>query len=176
MELCRTALFAAILTIIELVSFTCLYPVLPPIVAVPFVTTFVLAMSIPFIKHQWIVSLIAATLVILFMGNLLPGPLTIPVYGAMFQTRKVKLSGALSAMIHVIYGVFLAPLIFSVAPAKILYISCQNFFNSFTIALVAVLVLFGLFGAVAAGSGYKLGRLIGKEYFHLSYGAVIFIK
>lgn len=143
---------------------------MPPIVAVPFVTTFVLAMSVPFVKNQAILSIIATTLVLLFMGNILPGPLTIPVYGIMFQTRKVKFSGASSAVIHVIYGVFLAPLIFSVAPAKVLYMSFQNFFNSFAIANVVVLLLFGVFGAISAGSGYKLGRLIEKQYCHLNYG------
>jgi hypothetical protein len=175
-ELCRTALFAAILTIVELASFTCIYPILPPIVAVPFITTFVLAMSIPFVKNQGVLSLIATTLVLLFMGNILPGPLTIPVYGAMFQTRKVKFSGASSAIIHAIYGVFLAPLIFSVAPAKIVYTSFQNFFNSFAIANLVVLILFGVFGAISAGSGYKLGQLIEKQYFRLNDEESTFTK
>jgi hypothetical protein len=162
-ELSKTALFSVILIVTEFISFNFTWPVLPPIVVVPFITSFVLAMALPFIKTQWIIGLIASLVIMIQKGGILPGPLIIPIYGFIFQTRKVKLSGAISSIIHVLYGVFLAPLIFSVAPATIVYKWLLVYLGSFAPAIVIAAVVFGVGGALAARSGYKIGLKIAKN-------------
>jgi hypothetical protein len=161
-ELSRAAIFSVILTVAELISFNFTWPILPPILVVPFITSFVLAMTIPFIRTQWIVGLIASLVTTISKGGFLPGPLIIPIYGFIFQTRKVKLSGAISSIIHVFYGVFLAPLIFTVAPATIVYKWLLIYFESLASVVVAA-IIFGGGGAIAASSGYKIGSKIARN-------------
>ena len=162
-ELSRVAIFSSILTIAELMSFDFTWPLLPPIVVVPFVTSFILGISIPFIKSQWIMGLVAFVITNISKGGILPGPFIIPVYGFIFHTRRVKLSGAFSSIIHLFYGVFLAPSIFAVAPAKIAYSWFLLRFGSFAPAIVVATTVFGIGGAIAAGSGHGIGLRIAKN-------------
>jgi len=136
---------------------------LPPIVVMPFVTSFVLAMSIPFHRGQWIMGLVASLLTVVSNGGILPGPFIIPVYGFVFQTGRVKLSGAVSSIIHVVYGVFLAPLIFVVAPAKVVLNWLLVYVSSLVPAVIIFLVVFGVAGAIAASSGYGIGLRIAED-------------
>ena len=162
-ELSGVAIFSSILTIAEVMSFALTWPLLPPIVVVPFITSFILAISIPFTRSQWIIGLIAFLITNISKGGILPGPFIIPAYGFIFQTGRVKLSGVLSSIIHVFYGVFLAPLIFSVAPAKLVYDWLLLSFGSFAPAILVATTVFGIGGAIAAGSGQAIGSGIAKN-------------
>ena len=162
-EISTTAVFSAILTVVEVVGYNFTYPILPPVAVTPFFTSFILAMSIPFTKKQWMMGLIASLITNISKGGFLPGPFIIPIYGFLFTTRKVKLSGALSSIIHLVYGVFLAPFMFSVAPAKIVYEWILHYLSSYVLAIVVAILIFGVGGAIAASSGYKTGLKIAKN-------------
>ena len=103
-------------------------------------------------------------------GGILPGPFIIPAYGCIFQTRRVKLSGALSSIIHVFYGVFLAPSIFAVTPARIVHGWFLLRFGSFAPSIIVATTVFGMGGAIAAGFGHAIGlkianNLTGARYY-----------
>jgi hypothetical protein len=136
---------------------------LPPILVVPFITSFILGVSLSVTRGQWIIGLVASQVISISTGAFLPGPLILPVYGVVFQTRRAKLSGAVSAMVHVIHGVFLAPLIFMVAPAKIVYNWLLAYVGSFVPAILIMTVVFGLGGAIVAGAGYRIGLKLAKN-------------
>ena len=162
-ELSRIAIFSVILTLAELICYNLTWPMLPPIVVMPFVTSFVLAMSIPFHGGQWIMGLVASLLTIVSNGGILPGPFMIPIYEFVFQTRRVKLSGAVSSIIHVVYGVFLAPLIFIVAPAKVVLNWLLVYVRGLVPAMIVFLMVFGMAGAIAASLGYGIGLRIAEN-------------
>jgi len=117
--------------------------------------------------------LVASLIVNLSKGGLLPGPFIIPIYGFIFQFRRVKIAGATSAMIHMLYGVFLAPLIFAVAPAKIVYDWLLAYIGSLVPVLVVIGLIYGLGGALAAETGYRIGSKISKN---LQNGAERYIR
>jgi hypothetical protein len=50
-EIAETALFASILTVVDVLTYEFTWPGLAPIVIVPFITSFVLAMSLLFTKN-----------------------------------------------------------------------------------------------------------------------------
>jgi len=103
--------------------------------------------------------LVASLIANISKGGFLPGPFIIPIYGFIFQTRRVTLSGASSSIIHMFYGVFLAPLIFTVAPAKIVYELLLFYLGnpSLALAIIFAAIIFGIGGAVAASLGHKIG-------------------
>jgi hypothetical protein len=163
LELCRTAMFSAILTAVLFITFSYTWPVLPPIVVIPFVTSFVLALSIPFSRNQWVTGLVASLFTIILKGGILPGPFIIPFYGFIFTSRRVKLSGLLTSIIHLFYGILLAPLIFSVAPAKIVYEWVLLYANNFAPVIVSAMLIFGALGAIASSVGYTIGLRIARS-------------
>ena len=132
-------MFSTILTLADLADIiihNLTGTLLPPVVVVPFVTSLILAMSIPFTKRQWIIGLVASLIVIISIGASMPGPFIFPIYGFIFQIRRVKLAGAISAVTHIMYGVLLAPLVFVVSPAKIVYSWLLVYVGSFIPAFV----------------------------------------
>jgi hypothetical protein len=162
-ELSKLAVFSALLTVVELAVFTFTWPALPPIVVVPFITSLMLGLSLRYFRGQFLMALIACVITTLFKGALLPGPLALPVYGLIFQSGRVRLSGALSSAFHVIYGVFIAPAFFSVAPAKLLYDWMLRYVSNFDLAILVMLVIFAAGGALSAAAGYALGSRVSKS-------------
>lgn len=163
-EVSTTAIFSAILAVTEFMNYNFTYPIISPIVVVPFITSFILASSIPFTKSQWIIGLIASLITNISKGGFLPGPFIIPIYGFIFQTRRVKFSGMFSSSIHMFYGVFLAPFIFSVAPAKIVYEWLLHYCSNFAITIIVAATIFCMVGGIAATLGYKMGLKIAKNF------------
>lgn len=162
-EVARTALFASVLTVVDIITYKSTWPMLPPIVIAPFITSFVLGMSIPFTRHQWVMGLLASLMTILLTGGILPGPYILLIYGFVFQTARTKFAGALASVAHMFYGVFLAPLIFSVAPAKIVYAWLLAHLGSLAPAITVAAFIFIVGGATTAASGYKIALRIAKN-------------
>ena len=162
-EVARTAVFSSILTVVDVMSYQLIWPMLPPILVAPFVTCFILGISLPFSKHQWVIGLVASLVAVLFTGGVLCGPFILPIYGFVFQTKWVKFSGAFSSVIHMFYGVFLAPFVFSVAPAKIVYNWLLLYLGNFATAILAAVLIFAIGGVIAGTSGYRLGLRIAKN-------------
>ncbi len=154
------AIFSALFSVIELIVYTFTWPALPPILIAPFIASFFLALTIPFSRSQWVMGLIASVITIAARGAVLPGPFVIPVYGFVFQSRRVKLSGAVSSVFHVLYCLFLAPLIFAAAPGKVIYQLLMTYLGSFAPAVTVAVVAFGVGGIMAASVGRALGTRV----------------
>jgi hypothetical protein len=161
--LARLAVFSGLLTVLELATFTFTYPALPPIVVVPFVTCFMLGLSLRYFRGQLVMASIACVITLLLKGAVLPGPLALPAYGLLFQSGRARLSGALSSAFHAVYGVFIAPTLFSVAPAKLLYDWMLRYVSNFDLAILVMLVIFAAGGALSAAAGYALGFRVSKS-------------
>lgn len=161
-ELSRTAILSALFSVIEFTVYTFTWPALPPIIMVPFITSFFLALTMPFSKSQWAMGLIASVITIVARGAVLPGPFVIPVYGLVFQSRRVKLSGMVSSVFHVLYCLFLAPLIFVVAPGKVIYQWLLAHLGSYAPAVAVAVVVFGVGGVLAASAGRTMGTRLAK--------------
>ena len=162
-EVARTALFASVLTVVDVITYRSTWPMLPPIVLAPFITSFILGMSIPFTRHQWVMGLLASLITILATGGILPGPYILLIYGVVFQTARTKFAGALASVAHMFYGVFLAPLIFSIAPAKIVYNWLLTYVGNLAPAITVAACIFIVGGAITAASGYKIALRIAKN-------------
>jgi hypothetical protein len=155
-EVARTALFSSVLAVVDVMAYKLTWPMLPPIFVTPFINCFIFGMSVPFTKHQWIMGLLASLMTILSTGGVLPGPYILLIYGFVFSTGMIKLSGAFTSVAHMFYGVFLAPLIFSVAPAKIVYDWLLAYLRSLAPAIAVMALVFIIGGALTAASGYKI--------------------
>jgi len=96
-------------------------------------------------------------------GALMPGQLMIPLYGLLFQGARAenawscRLAGFSASVLHVLYGMILAPMIFSVAPATALLSLVRGHVLDFGSALAICAVVFGLGGMLAADIGRRLG-------------------
>jgi len=172
-EVARTALFSSVLAVADVITYKLTWPMLPPIVVAPFITSFVFGTSFPFTKHQWIMGLVASLTTILSTGGVLCGPYILLIYGFAFQTARVKFSGAFASVTHMFYGVFLAPLIFSVAPAKIVYNWLLNYLGSLAPAITVATLIFIAGGAIAAASGYKIALRIAKNLKESQYQKIV---
>ena len=168
-ELMMTVMFSAVLSIAEVLIYNLSWPLFPPITVMPFVTSFLLAVSISFTEKQWVMGLIAALIAIASKGGILPGLFIIPLYGILFQSRRIKAAGAVAPIIHVVYGVFLAPLLFVVAPALVIQDLILRFVNHLAFAVIVAAAIFGTMGAIGATIGYHTGLKIAKSIPHLSF-------
>jgi hypothetical protein len=93
----------------------------------------------------------------------------IPAYGLLFQAAKGQkwwaggAAGFAGSALHVLYGVLLAPLIFSVAPATAIVSFVKPYTGSIESALAICIAVFGIFGMLAAEIGRRIGmRIRGK--------------
>jgi hypothetical protein len=162
-EVARTALFSSVLAVADVMAYQLTWPMLPPIFAAPFINCLIFGMSVPFTKHQWFMGLLASLIAILSTGGVLPGPYILLLYGFVFQTARIKLSGAFTSVAHMFYGVFLAPFVFSVAPAKIVYDWLLAYLRSFAPAITVMALVFIIGGASAAASGHRIALRITKN-------------
>jgi len=164
-----TAVFSAMLGVIEAVIYSTVYPTLPPIVIASFVTCFFFAVTLAFCRKQWVIGIVAFLVTALVRGLVLPGQFMIPAYGLLFQAvegRKWWACGAAGfagSALHVLYGVLLAPLIFSVAPATAIISFAKPYTGSVGSALAICIAVFGISGMLAAEVGRRIGmRVRGK--------------
>jgi FtsH-binding integral membrane protein len=97
----------------------------------------------------------------------MPGQLMIPLYGLVFQGARAEkpwscgLAGFSASVLHVLYGVILAPMIFSVAPATAILSLVRGHAPDFGSAIAICAVAFGLGGMLSADIGRRLGIRIG---------------
>lgn len=164
-----TAVFSAMLGLIEAVIYSTVYPTLPPIVIASFVTCFFFAVTLAFCRKQWVIGIVAFLVTALLRGLVLPGQFMIPAYGILFQAVKGRkwwacgAAGFAGSALHVLYGVLLAPLIFSVAPATAIISFAKPYTGSVGFALAICIAVFGISGMLAAEVGRRTGmRLRGK--------------
>ena len=164
-----TAVFSAMLGVIEAVIYSTVYPTLPPIVIASFVTCFFFAVTLAFCRKQWVIGIVAFLVTALVRGLVLPGQFMIPVYGLLFQAVKGRkwwacgAAGFAGSALHVLYGVLLAPLIFSVAPATAIISFAKPYTGSVGSALAICIAVFGISGMLAAEVGRRIGmRVRGK--------------
>jgi hypothetical protein len=164
-----TAVFSAMLGVIEAVIYSTVYPTLPPIVIASFVTCFFFAVTLAFCRKQWVTGIVAFLVTALVRGLVLPGQFMIPAYGLLFQAAKGQkwwacgAAGFAGAALHLLYGVLLAPLIFSVAPATAIISFAKPYTGSLGSAIVICIVVFGISGMLAAEVGRRVGmRVRGK--------------
>jgi len=158
--LSKAVMLGAVFGVLMLMGFS-LFPAAPPIIAVPALASFYLGLTIPLSDKQWLIALVGFLILMLGKGGLiLPGPFILPLYGVIFTSRRAMLAGAISSLLHVLYGVFLAPMIFAVAPAtRIMNFILQVIGRAF-LGVMFILLLYALAGALAAYGGLKVGRRI----------------
>jgi hypothetical protein len=158
---------SAVLGIIEAMMFSAIYPALPPILVVPFVTSFIFAVTLAFCRKQWIIGGVSFILTAAIRGAFMPGQLVIPVYGLLFQGARAenawscRLAGFSASVLHVLYGMVLAPMIFSVAPAAAILSLVRGHALDFGFAIAICAVVFGLGGMLSADIGRRSGIRIG---------------
>jgi len=164
-----TAVFSAMLGVIEAAIYSTVYPTLPPIVIASFVTCFFFAVTLAFCRKQWVIGIVAFLVTALVRGLVLPGQFMIPAYGILFQAVKGRkwwacgAAGFAGSALHVLYGVLLAPLVFSVAPATAIISFAKPYTGSVGSALAICIAVFGIFGMLAAEIGRRIGmRIRGK--------------
>ncbi len=162
----HVAIMAVILAVAEATVFRTVHPLLPPIFIAPFVMCFVLGASQAFCRKQWAIGLVAFVLTVLASGTIMPGQFMIPVYGVLFSVRsenwwESRIAGSAATVLHFLYGVFLAPLIFSVAPAKAIVTSAKAYNSNMAWLLAAIAIAFGVCGMLAADAGRRTGMRIG---------------
>ena len=168
-----TAVFSAMLGAVEAVIYSTIYPSLPPIVIVPFVTCFFFAATLAFCRRQWVIGIVAFLVTALVKGPVLPGQFMIPAYGLLFQAAKGQkwwvcgVAGFAGAALHVLYGVLLAPLVFSVAPATAIVSLVKPYTGGIGSAIVICTVVFGLSGTLAAEVGRRTGLRIRGNMNHV---------
>lgn len=159
-ELSRTIIFSVLFSLFQLALFNFTWPALPPIVIVPFLSSGFLALTLPFSRNQWAMGLVASMVTIVSKGAVLPGPFIIPVYGIIFQSRRAELSGAVTSSLHVVYSLFLAPVVFAAAPGKVLYSWLMAYSGSLVVAVATVMALFAVGGILSARAGRRVGERI----------------
>jgi hypothetical protein len=158
---------SAVLGITEAIVFSTIYPALPPILVVPFVTSFIFAVTLAFCRKQWMIGVVSFILTAVIRGAFMPGQLMIPIYGLFFQGARAenvwscRLAGFSASVLHVLYGVILAPMIFSVAPATAILSLVRGRGLDFGSAIAVCAVAFGLGGMFLADIGRRLGIRIG---------------
>jgi len=81
---------SAVLGIIEAIVFSTIYPALPPILVVPFVTSFIFAVTLTFCRKQWMIGIVSFILTAVIRGAFMPGQLMIPLYGLLFQGARAE--------------------------------------------------------------------------------------
>jgi hypothetical protein len=166
-EATHIAVASALLGIIEALVFSTVYPALPPILIVPFVTSFIFAVTLAFCRKQWIIGVVSFVLTSAVRGAFMPGQLMIPIYGLVFQGARVenawscRLAGFSASALHVVYGVILAPMMFSVAPATAILSLVRGRSLDFGSAIAVCAVTFGLGGMFLADMGRRLGIRVG---------------
>jgi len=164
-----TAVFSAMLGVIEAVIYSTVYPTLPPIVIASFVTCFFFAVTLAFCRKQWVIGIIAFLVTALVRGLVLPGQFMIPAYGLLFQAVKGRkwwacgAAGFAGSALHVLYGVLLAPLIFSVAPATAIISFAKSYTGSVGSALAICIAVFGISGMLAAEVGRRIGMRVRRK-------------
>jgi hypothetical protein len=160
------AIVSATLGVIESMIFSTVYPLLPPIVVVPFLTCFFFGVTLAFSRKQLAIGIIAFLVTALVRGTMMPGQLMMPVYGLLFQGAKTenrhscRIVGFAGSALHVLYGVVLAPLVFSVAPATAVVSWIRPLAGTFALSLAICVVAFGLFGMLCADAGCRTGLLL----------------
>lgn len=166
-DVAQIAVASAVLGITETIVFSTIYPALPPILVVPFVTSFIFAVTLTFCRHLWMIGVVSFILTAVIRGAFMPGQLMIPLYGLLFQGARAenawlcRLAGFSASVLHVIYGVILAPMIFSVAPATAILSLVRGHALDFGSAIAICAVAFGLGGMLSADIGRRLGIRIG---------------
>jgi hypothetical protein len=160
------AIASATLGLVESMIFTTVYPLLPPIVVVPFLTCFFFGVTLAFSRKQLAIGIIAFLVTALVRGTMMPGQLMVPVYGLLFQGAKTenrhscRIVGFAGSALHVLYGVVLAPLVFSVARATAVVSWIRPLAGTFELSLAICAVAFGLFGMLRADAGCRTGLLL----------------
>jgi len=160
------AVLSAMLAVIEAAIFSYVYPPLPPIVVFPFVSCFYFGVSLAFSRRQTVIGVLGFFLSTLLRGSFLPGQLMIPIYGLLFQISRKEsrnltiLMGFVAVLLHVLYGVFLAPLIFRVAPAQAVLLWLIDVLEQKTLALVTMIIAFCTLGMFFAETGRRLGLAV----------------
>ena len=163
------AIASATLGLVESMIFSTVYPLLPPIVIVPFLTCFFFGVTLAFSKKQLAIGVVGFLVTALVRGTMMPGQLMIPVYGLLFQGAKTenrhscRIVGFAGSALHVLYGVVLAPLVFSVAPATAVVSWVRALAGTFELSLVICAVAFGLFGMLCADAGCRTGLLLREK-------------
>jgi len=161
------------LGVVEAVVYSTVYPSLPPIVIVPLVTCFFFAVTLAFCRKQWVIGIIAFLVTALVKSPMLPGQFMIPAYGLLFQAVKGQkrwacgVAGFAGSALHVLYGVLLAPLIFSVAPATAIVSFVKPYTGGFGSALAICVLIFGICGMLAAEVGHRTGIRIRANMNHI---------
>jgi hypothetical protein len=158
---------------VEAAIYSTVYPSLPPIVIVPFVTCFFFAVTLAFCRKQWVIGIVAFLVTALVKGPVLPGQFMIPAYGLLFQAAKGQkwwacgVAGFAGSALHVPYGVLFAPLIFSVAPATAIVSFVKPYTGGIESAIAICTVVFGLCGMLAAEVGSRTGVRIRGNMNHV---------
>lgn len=149
--------------------FSTVYPLLPPIVVVPFLTCFFFGVTLAFSRKQLAIGIVAFLVTVLVKGTIMPGQVMIPLYGLLFQGAKTenrhscRIVGFAGSSLHVLYGVLFAPLIFSVAPATGVVSWVRPLAGTLELSLAICTVGFGLCGMLAADAGRRTGLLLREK-------------
>lgn len=168
-DVAYVAVFSAVLGAIEVAIFTTVYPSLPPIVFVPFVTCFFFAITVAFCRKQWVIGVVAFILTAAVKGAVMPGQFMIPAYGLLFQAARAErwwasgIAGFVGSSLHVLYGVLFAPLIFSVAPATAISSFVKHYVGSMGLAVAICAVAVGLCGVLATEVGRRMSLRIHRN-------------
>jgi hypothetical protein len=152
-----TAVFSALLGVINTVIYSVVYPTLPPIVIASVVNCFFFAVTMSFCRKQWIIGILALLVTALVRGLVFPG-----------QWWSCAAAGFAGSGLHLLYGVLFAPLIFSVAPATAIISLVKPYAGGIASAIVISTTLFGIAGAVAAHIGYRIGIRIRGNVNHVT--------
>jgi hypothetical protein len=102
----------------------------------------------------------------LVRGTMMPGQFMIPVYGLLFEGARAKnrhscrIVGFAGSALHFLYGVVLAPLVFSVAPATGVVSWVRPLAGTLELSLAICAVAFGLFGMLCADAGCRTGLVL----------------
>ena len=164
-ETASVAVLSVALGIVETAVFSSTYPAIPPIIVMPFLTCLYFGAITVLSRRLWMIGLVGFVLTIVMRGYILPGQLTIPVYGLLFQAtggRRVYsgIAGFVGSILHLTYGVMIAPRFFSIAPARTVLLWMISYVGEVRLAIVALTVIFGFIGILAADIGYRAGLVI----------------
>ena len=168
-ETALVAVLSAMLGTIGEIIFSFVYPALPPIVVFPFVVCFFFGVTLSLTGRQLVIGLIGFLLMSVLRGAFLPGQLMVPIYALLFQVcegkwyRSAAIVGFCGSVLHAVYGVLLAPLIFSVAPAKVVISWLIPYMGQFAFAIAAMMIIFGVVGMLAAEAGRQMGLRVFKK-------------
>jgi len=160
---------SATLGLLESIVFTTVYPLVPPIAVVPLLTSFFFGATLAFSQKQLAIGIVAFLVTVLIRGTIMPGQVMIPVYGLLFQGAKTgnrhscRIVGFAGSSLHVLYGVLLAPLVFSVAPATAVLSWIKTLAGTLEISLAIFAVGVGLCGMLVADAGRRIGVLLREK-------------